>query len=513
MKKFILLFLAIASIAIYSCNKFDDLEDLSLDNTDREFAVPVGQASFTLGELIESFGAGANFFIDPDNTIRLNYRAELPIESGADKIFEEIQKKLEEPVAGLEFLPVIDTSIVLPFGTGDPNVEIDFMDLKKGLLIYQIQNLELEAVSVDFSIPQAIKNGESLSEKFDLLPGGSRQDTVDLSDHRVLPAANDSISFEYNAVTASGESIKMPVFFIKIDSVEFSYAEGYFANQVHEGAPDSIVIDFFNEWTNGDVYFEDPKVSFYSKNSFGIPTQAKINAFEIETLKLGRKALESPVIDDPANAPKFGYPSLSQVGVTIIDTFSFDKNNSNIAELLGAGPKKIYFDVDAVTNPDSNSAVRGFIDESSKYVFEVEADLPLFGRTNGFAVSDTIGWDFSNNNTIQEAEFKIIADNELGVEIRLQGYFINSSGMIVDSLFSERTALIKAAPVDEYGYTTNVATTTNYSTFSAERFEGIRDADRLVLDSQFFSPEDGSKSIRIGADQKMNLRMGLKFGL
>lgn len=513
MKKFILLFVAIGAIAFYSCSKFEDLETVSLDGIDREFAVPIGTASFTMKELVEKFGERANIFIDPDNTIRLNYRADLPVKSGAEEIFKKIQESLTGQ-GGEAGFPVLENDIELPFNA--PNgVAIDFMNLKKGELEYIINNNQDKSLKIKFEFPEVKKNGVSLTGEFDLPPGETANEKIDLSEYTLIPNSEGKITFNYTAITPAGDSITLELgrFLMIIRAIEFAYAEGYFAQQTHEGSPDSIVIDFFDEWTNGDVFFEEPKVSFYSKNSFGIPTQAVINYFEIETINLGRQSLKSPFIDDPESTPKFGFPGLDQVGETVIDTFTFDKDNSNIEDLLGAGPKKIYFDVDAVTNPDSNSSVRGFIDETSEYVFEVEADLPLYGKTNGFAVTQDLSWDFSENDNIQHAEFKIISENQLGLEIRLQGYFVTSDGGIIDSLFSEKTALIQPAPVDAQGYASGVTETTTFANFSAERFAKIKSAARLELKAEFYTPEEGTKSVRIESDQGMNLRMGLKFGL
>lgn len=514
MNKFFFLLLSFG-IVFLSCSKFENLDETAINNPDAEFAVPIGKANFSIGDLVEDFGDGTAVLVDPDGTIRLNYKNNIPINTTADDIFAAIQATLTGAGTGLDFFPVLDTLINLPFGS--PNgVDIDFMALKKGKLIYRFFNDKPEMLDIELEIAEAIKDGAPLVRNFTLGPLANLSDTIDLLDYRLLPK-NDSISLRYSAVTPSGDPHIFPAFAftMKIDEIEFSYAEGYFGQVLHEGAPDSIVIDFFDDWVQGNVYFKDPTITFYSNNSFGIPTQAVIYYFDVETLNLGRVPLESPYINNQDSLPRFAYPTLpNEVGLTKQDTFIFNSQNSNIDEVLGAGPRAIYFDVDALTNPDSNRAVRGFITDESAYSFDVEADLPLVGTANGFEVSDTISWDFSNYDEVSHAEFKLVADNGIGLEIVTQGYFLNDNGVVLDSLFKDgQKTLIQAAEVDDDGNPLEVATTVNFELFNADRFAKIKSAKNLLINAAFFSGERGEKCVRIKEDQNVEIRVGLKFGL
>ena len=151
----------------------------------------------------------------------MNYRAELPIESGADEIFEAIQRTLENPVDGLEFFPVPDTAIALPFGA-PMGVDVDFMSLKNGDLIYRIFNDKTEPLRVEFEFPQVLKDGQPLRSEFDLGLGINLIDTIDLSGFDLRPE-NDSIYFNYSATTAitgTSVAINIPFFTMKIEGIE-----------------------------------------------------------------------------------------------------------------------------------------------------------------------------------------------------------------------------------------------------------------------------------------------------
>ncbi|MCB0662015.1 MAG: hypothetical protein KDC24_04710 [Saprospiraceae bacterium] len=504
MNKLFLLLSGLAMILV-SCNEIDDLDGLQYDNTGAEFAIPIGEASFTMDELLNKVEDKTFLYFDPDGTIRLNYKGRLETKTSLE-IFESFQAELErQPI-----IPITDTTIALPFALD--SIDVDFMNLRKGQLILSLFNTQFTTYSVKWSFPSVAKGQDTLGGEFLVGPFGNFVDTIDLEGYTMAPN-RDSIYFNYSATDLStGDKVKFPfgIFNMFISNIEFSLFVGYFGRVVHESSPDTIRIDFFDNWTTGDIYFEEPKISIYSNNSFGVPTQAIIHYFDVNTINEGVISLQSPYIDNP---PYFSYPSYpDELGETAVDTFIFDYQNSNMPQILGAGPLEVVYFVEAITNPDQDEDIRGFITENSEYLFIVEMDLPLYGRASGFTVTDTLDWELSGYDDITHAEFKIVSENELGVEVRLQGYFIDDNGQVLDSLFEKKEPVLSAAPVDDSGEVVGIGKSTLYSPFSAEEFDKIRSATKIVLSSEFFTTDNGQKSVRVKKDQQMNIRMGLKFG-
>ena len=143
------------------------------------------------------------------------------------------------------------------------------------------------------------------------------------------------------------------------------------------------------------------------------------------------------------------YPELNEVGEERVTRFSMNKDNSNIVEVLGSSPVALDYDVDAITNPDNDDAIRGFMTDSSRYVANVEVELPIYGRASGFAAIDTFDIDFSDFQDIKEVEFKLITKNDLPLEVGMELYFEDQAGKVVDSLFTGITPVLAPAPVDE----------------------------------------------------------------
>jgi hypothetical protein len=113
--------------------------------------------------------------------------------------------------------------------------------------------------------------------------------------------------------------------------------------------------------------------------------RSKANILNVFTVDNEILAIES----DYLNNITVDYPSLNEVGQTKSTHFDFNKDNSNIDVILGAGPTAIDYDFDAVANPDSNATIRGFMTDSSFMNVQVEVELPMYGAATGFEVRDT----------------------------------------------------------------------------------------------------------------------------
>lgn len=499
-----MLFLALAvATGFLACSKFDDFDGIQNPGTDAEFAIPLAKANFSLDDLLEDLTGETHLFIDPDGTLRLNYKGDLAVKTSTD-VFASIQKTLTD----IPIVPVTDTFMTLPFSAPD-SILIDSMLLKKGYIVLQIINTVLDVINLEWEFVDARKDGKTLSGQRLMVPFQNVTDTVSLVNYALIPS-NDSIHFRYKATRAStGERIKLDLFGISFRDIEFSYLEGYFGQFVHEGTPDTIEIEFFESWTRGDVYFEDPTITIYTSNSFGIPTRSIIHYFDVKTVKQDVLSLQSPYVTNGVN---FAFPRLPfEVGQTKIDTFTFNRRNSNIDVILGAGPEFVYYDVDAQANPDRDFDLRGFVTDSSAYRVQVEVDLPFYGKSSGFAVRDTFDWNFDGYDDVKDAEFKIVSENGMGLEVQIQGYFVDANNVVVDSLFDKSRAILEAAPVDANGNVISRKRAENFASFTADRFARLKSAKKILLNAAFFTADQGKTSVRVRRDQDVQLRMGMRF--
>jgi len=508
----LLLILAMAALAFAGCEPLDGLEDVESAQYDAEYAVPLFNSQLSLRQALENFEDLNTIYVDGDGLIHFRYQGDL-LTQNSDTIFQSINDKLSGTP-----IPVISKKMPIPLDDGS-GLDFDHLIFKGGGFVWGMEHRHQDEVEVTLTMPQITKDGEplSFSRSLDAYSGSGPPvrytnllSPADLAGYEVKPdPLTDSIYAEYELIRAGGQPDTAAFMAITFTDMSFEYMEGFMGLEEHKGT-DTIVIDFFDNYVKGDIYFADPTVTFHVENSFGVPTRSRVNAFEVFTVNDEVLELTGEYITDGIDFP---YPELSQVGETAFGEFVFDKDNSNIDEILGSGPLAIYYDVDAVTNPDSNTSIRGFITDSSYYDVRVEVDLPLYGKSVDFLARDTFEVAFDNYDKVDHVEFKMVAENELPLDVLVQGYFEDDAGMVLDSLFEDRQLLIASAEVDAEGNAIAATEQATYIDFPSERFERVRPAKKLTIVASFFTAEEGQKSVYILDSQNLSLRMGAIFGI
>ena len=502
---------AIGFSVLWSCTPINDLEDLDGVQYDARYAIPILNSEVTIEDFLVELDDNAEILIDQDGVLRFKYRGDV-ISATVEQMFESINEALPP------LIPISASGEALPLSSPD-GLQIDFLNLKKGSFSYVIQSDFSEPVDVTLTMPQFTKDEVPLQLKASLAAYGGTGDLPvatnllipsSLEGYTILPE-NDSVYIEYLIESPSGV-ITEPLsgLVIRLNDLEFAYAEGFLGKLVYEGGRDTIEIDFFDSWVQGEVYFEDPSFTFIINNSFGIPTRSQINIFEVFTVRQEKLPLESPDID---NGIDFPFPELNEVGQTKSKTFLFDKENSNIREILGAGPLAVDYDVDAVTNPDEDFTIRGFVTDSSEYNVQVEVDLPLYGSIKEYAAFDTIAVDFEDFEEANAAEFKFVAENGIPLEVKVQGYFVDANQQVLDSLFKETELIIDGAPVDANGIPTGINRVETFITFEGNRFGQILDAEEIQLQVLFSTTNTGNESVQIINTQNIRIKVGAILGL
>lgn len=505
--------LLLTIIFAFGCNQFADLDDVQRAGNEAEYAVPLVNSSFSMNDLLENFEENSVLTVLPDGLLRLQYSGDVITESTDDVLLA-----INDFLSQVGVVPLTEERQSFPF-SGPEGIDIDIMDLKAGQLNFLITNCHDKEITATISFP-SVTNADgplTITRTLDAYSGNGDCPSINNAlapvsmEGYTITAPNDSVYVDYEAIDSDGVSIPPSVnTFILVQSLAFSYAEGYMGQVEHSSDRDTIEIDFFDNWIQGDVFFEDPVITFNFENSFGIPTRANIETFNIISVEGETLALESDFI---TNGIDFPYPTLDQIGETVTEDFVFDRNNSTIREVLSAGPVAIDYDVDAITNPESNTEVIGFVTDSSYYAVKVDVELPLYGWAINFSARDTFTLDLSSFEDIDYAEFKLVTENEMPVAIGVQGYFLDANGTVLDSLFSSSTRVIEGAPVDAIGNPTSAIETVTFSDFPSDRFENIRKATQLEIVATFFSTTDGNQSVRILADQDVKVKLGAILGV
>lgn len=517
--KFLSVFLVLLSL-VYGCNKVDKFDDYTLTELDAEFAVPLFTTGFTLADLVENFDDSTNVSYDADGLLTFRYQGESVARSSED-IF-----KVLDTINGVP-IPFFNTINSLPFEP--PNgVFIDRAIIKSGIIATWGFSVEHEEdVTCTLVFPSLIKDGQPLQSSISLdytgttpMVGFKGGDGIDLSDYEI-EVEDDSVTVEFHIFREqSGIMDTMTAGFIQFFDVRASYVEGYLGNELYEFDRDTILIDAFDDWDQGEVSFVNPEIKIDIENSFGFPVRSFTNVLDIFTKDGEVISLESEFTEVGGPGIDFDYPLLDEVGEVKFTEFSFDKTNSNIDVVVSSGPRAVDYDFEAYPNPDNDTTIRGFLTDSSSFLAQVEVILPVYGTLADFGVFDTLkvetfdfDIDLGEFGEADYAEFKLVTVNEMPLDIDLQLYFADENGQILDSLFEKSELIILAAPVDENGIVTQSIRKETFSRMDNERFEKLNQTRNLLLKSNFSTINNGTTDVQLRGSQKVDIGMGLKFGV
>lgn len=507
------LYLCLFISLIHSCKSIEEIGDVELDSTNGSYAIPVLHTKASLKQVIERLGDSTYVSIGPDDLITLTYKGKVSSKTSG-QLFEVFQAQ------SVPFV-LTDTITAIPYSPPG-EISIDFALLKAGTLYMAFQSYHMDDVNVKVTIPEMTKNGLPFEQNFFVDFNGFIPQTVintfPLEGYK-LQSNNDSIFIKYEAIRSNGMRDTLTNFFMQINDLQFGYAEGYWGNEVLNIDRDTIEIDFFRNWTQGNVYFEKPVIRVNVESSFGFPVGSIVNVANVISSNGTTLSLESPFVDNSIN---FNYPSIAEAGQTKRTSFEFTKDNSNIRQILSSQPVAIDYDIDAIANPESDPTIRGFITDTSEFKIEVEVDLPIHGHASNFIANETFDFDFCDivNRTqlvtcdkISSAAFRIATENEMPINVEMQYFVADENGTIIDSLLTTAQSVLTAAIADSDG---NVTTPSKKITDARIPLERINDPSRikkLITRANFSTYQHTTQSVKVLSAQSVDVRMGLKIDL
>jgi hypothetical protein len=487
---FSLIFIGFAAFTEGCRSPFDDIVS---DKGDSEWAVPLIDTERSFGDIIGNFDPKALVQLDSNGVVTLRYKGDFVAKNSLD-IFSAWQN--------IDF-PITDSVMAVPFRLPS-GVQVDFADVKRGSWRWVI--LPSEPVDVELSIEQLTQNGRPFKRSFRVTGLGG--DTLDMSGWRFSPR-NDSVFIRTIARKVSdGTPVNLALKGVfQVRNFEANYVRGYFGQGIFDGERDTILIDFFEKWRSGSVKFDSPRLIATLDNSFGIPVRAQMMVGEVITIGGQKLQLRSPL----TTGVDVNYPRINEVGKSKRTVVVFDKNNSNLAEIVSSNPSAIDYDIDGKMNPDSTTRVVGFLTDSSQFKFQVELEVPMHGSVRNFELNDTLAIDLSKNDKVSQAEFKILTDNKMPIDLSLQGYFLDQNGKILDSLYTATAPILRGAPVGSDGLPNGLTTTTNVVNLSATKFDRLKTAKRIVVKYNISTTSNGAVSVRLKSNQAVRVRIGVRF--
>lgn len=501
----ILIFSLFFLLVLSSCIDLAELSDTRVADYQAEFALPLINSRVTIKDILDNDGPIEGLSVDPDGTLRLQYEG-VEIRRDGEEVFEQLTRGFPSTFA------VFRSDIRYPLSLVR-GIELDRLDFKSGQFTYYFENPHPEPLSVVFEFSSLIKDGESFKVEVEVPAySGSgarptvtnRDGPVDLSDYRLVPEDN-RVVLVYSATSRSGEELELAEFEVQVLEPTFSYAEGYAGQFIIEGAEDSVGVDLLEQYIEAGIQLADPMVTLEVENSFGWPIQLRVNELFLQNIDGTIEEVSSTLIDEGL---VFSYPELNEIGGIANDVLTFDRSNSNVVDLFASSPVSMVYDIDALVNPQRDPDLIGFITDSSYLSLKLGVDLPLVGTLEDYVTRDTFAFDLGDVDAVKQAIFKVIAENELGVDVKVQAYFLDDQDAILETLFNDQQLIAEGASVDGMGLGMELAVTTTFVETDEVRSERIRQASQMVLEVSFSTEKNSPSPVRIQEQQGIRLKIG-----
>lgn len=490
-------------LSIFGCLVDERFDDTAIEGYRAEFAIPLFQSTSPIIEVLENVGKDAYAGINEDSLVAIIYRGDVQSRSSNDLFGAFTDFPFPVPIVTNPFefaLPTNEFQLKSAlFNKGEIYVNF-YSSIQDSLyVIFTVENLvkDGEPFRIYSVIPNENGNASPLEEK--RTPAG----------YSLLPD-QDTLRFSYTAKNLRTDSlVDIDLITFQLRNAGISYAEGYLTNQFYDLPRDTVFIDLFQNWVSGSIQWLNPSITLFIENSFGFPLQIRTSTFNVQTLNGPKQKVDAPLLD----SFDIAFPEFGEIGDSRLTTLRIDpSNSSNIESIINEGPLWVEYDLDAETNANAGEPDLGFATDSSSLRVSVQIELPMHGNFRDFTTLDTLDLNFQNYEDADEVEFKWVSENEVPLDFQMQARFLDDEGKTIDSLLDEASQVMKAAAVGPDGVSIETTTQTVYIPISTDRFQNIKRAKRVLLESRFssFSHETG-EIVKVLPDQEIRIRMGGVF--
>ncbi|MFN0200847.1 MAG: hypothetical protein ACKVTZ_04975 [Bacteroidia bacterium] len=482
------------------------IDKVTLTDYAPEVAVPLIDANFTVQDLLDNFDTDG--YVSQDNTglIRLVYKGKL-LELKGDSLFTV-------PDISPIQLPLVsgntDASLMLPSVKGEKLSKIYF---KAGNMKLTLQNPSSTAtLTVILSLPSCIKSEQALSFTHTLAPKQSKTLDISMAGYR-LSLVDGAIPVAYSLNSNSSPSPLNLTF--SLSQVKYAYLEGNFPPASFNFPTDSLDLPVFHNLKAGKFQFTKPKMLFRFQNSFGMPVKVAAKTLSAFTQLGGNMNFSAPNYVNyisQLHEFQFAYPSLNEVGQTKTTTFALTDDNSNLEDILSNVPSQVRYGLGVFANPTSLGH-NFFFTDSSRFKVEVEAELPIVGKANNVELRDTFAVNFEKLSALKTAHFKAVIANGFPISGKVQLYFCQENGTILDSMYVSPLLVPMA---ENYSNKLSILPSCiqNIASFNEDRFAKVKLAHKVVLKAVMSTAKESSifntasLTVKLGVISKAEMANG-----
>ena len=447
----------------------------------------------------------------------------VPVSLANDNITVSVATSNLTVVRGQAFLPeqlFLSITDTIQFELAD-NAEITFIELNTAHIDYTLESHLAENIEVVITLPASLSGTDTTRFVIPLGASGVQSGQLSLDNTTNDFSTNseqpyNSIPFEYGlSVKPSGGGMvnfdltDSVVLTYTISDFDFDYVEGYFGQHSFDVDADSIDLGLgeIEDNISGTFTLTNPKVNINYSNSVGVPVSFDLNLIG------SNNAGETQGLN--ASTMNIAYPADRDDG-PVASTISFNKDNTDIVELIEMRPGEINYSGGATVNPLGKQGWDNFVTGESSVVAGLEIEIPLEFRANNITLQDTLenplkledsdeDEDFGINN-VESAGLFLYVNNGFPLEI---GFSIQLYDSVADQVLAtlDVPVLFPAAPVDGNGVVTGPTEDTTSIVITGAFLENLEIADELIVRGSLNTYNSGA--VKILTTYTIEFRLGV----
>ena len=454
---------------------------------------------------------------------------------GADDVYIDLENSsIDISIAGRDLkiksgrviLPIqevvsIDEKDTVSFDAGE-DIEIDEIKILSGDLTYSLNAMVPLKASVTVTLPSSDRGGSPVSETLTVEPNTTLNGNISLANSTIdlgtistqpynmlpiyygLEVSSDGQMVDFNSTDEVSLDIEM------LDP-GIDYIKGYFGQYGDTIDTDTLDLEIEDilENVTGSVTI-NPSISLNYQNSFAIPVEIDIDA-------VGYR--ENDSVDIDLDAQSLSYPS-APAERDVSGSFTVNKDNSQLPELISLLPEKIRFGGSAVMNPQGNTGSRdNYIFGDSRFLGDLEIEVPLDFRISNLHFADTVD-NFMEDLDIDEdspvtpedveylkIKFTALNGFPLGISVTMSLY--DSTSTTVLSTI-DATDLLEAASVDGNGRVTEPTECSTELEITSEFWNSVEDADKVIFNITLVTKDYETTDVKIYNDYYIEYKAALQ---
>ncbi len=413
----------------------------------------------------------------------------------------------------------LDNKDTISFDPGS-GIELDELKILTGNASYHIQSTSTLPATINISMPTAIRSGVAVSESINVGALASFNGTLSFN-NTVVDLGTDpdqaynrvpltyGITVNSNNALVTFNSTDAINFDLTLQNPSFDYVKGYFGQMNETIDPDSIDLDIQDILRNltGEFLVSSPSIKLNYSNSFGVPIELTLNATGKRDTKRVNLGLAPFSITSPVTPIR-----------DVSGSYTIDKSNSSLPQLISMPPEVIRFSGAARMNPlaDPTHLRNNYVYGNSRFIGSLEVEVPLEFRINNLQFADTVDnflKDESSDSPVNIDKFGLLrvvlsASNgfPLGISVKMSLYdsLTNKIKATVDA-----TDILKPAPVGSNGKALGVTDSKTSIEFTSDFFKSVNKADKIIFRFTLNTTDNGTKDVKIYSDYSIDFNAAL----